>query len=137
MTFTFATNLSTDLAKVRFHIGDTNSDGAYLADETISALLTSEGSVGGAAIACIKYIITQLSSPNYRLDWLSVDNKTAREGFEKLLKDKAQEFGINLSGVTASSTISLPYRRDSYQYSSAGRVDKTDDTNTGSYDGSP
>jgi len=136
MTFTFATDLSTDLALVRFHIGDTNSDGAYLADETITALLTSEGSVGGAVVACIKYIITQLSSPNFRKDWLTVDNEKARIGFENLLKTKAQEFGVSLSGVTASSTISLPYRRDSYQYTDQSRVDSTSD-NTSSYDGSP
>ena len=136
MTFTFATDLSTDLALVRFHIGDTNSDGAYLADETINALVTSEGSVGGAVIACIKYIITQLSSPNYHLDWLTVSNHEARQGFEKLLKDKAQEFGINLSGVTATSMIKLPYRRDSYQYTTSSRTDTTSD-NTDSYDGSP
>ena len=136
MTFTFDTTLSTDLAKVRFHIGDTSSDGAYLADETIIALLTSEGSVAGAVIACIRYIITQLSSPNFRLDWLTVSNEKAREGFEKLLKDKAQELGVNLSGATATSTISLPYRRDSYQYTSSSRTDSTSD-NTDSYDGTP
>src|SRR3990172_4303476 len=105
MTFTFATDLSTNLALIRFHVGDTNSDGAYLADETINALYTLEGSVGAASIACIKYIITQLSSPNFRLDWLTVSNEQARQGFENLLKIKAQEFGVSLSGATASATI--------------------------------
>ena len=115
MTFTFATNLSTDLAKVRFHIGDTNSAGAYLADETINALVTSEGSVGGAVVACIKYIITQLSQPDFRLDWMSVSNAEARKGFQELLKQKAQEFGVTLSGATAAATISLPHRADSLE----------------------
>ena len=137
MTFTFDNTLSTDLAKVRFHCGDTSSDGAYLADETINALVTSEGSVGGAVVACIKYIITQLSSPNFRLDWLTVSNEQARQGFEKLLKDKAQEFGVSLSNVTATSTISLPYRADSYQHSTGTRVDDTDSDETSVYDGSP
>lgn len=136
MTFTFATDLSTDLALVRFHIGDTNSDGAYLADETITALLTTEGSIGGAVVACIKYIIMQLSSPNFRLDWLTVSNEQARAGYETLLKVKAQEFGISLSGVTASSTVSLPYRADSYQYTDQTRENATSD-NASSYDGSP
>ena len=126
MTFTFDAALATDLAKVRFHVGDTNENGAYLADETINALVTSEGSVGGAVVACIKYIITQLSSPDFKQDWLSVSNKEAREGFEKLLKVKAQELGISLSGVTASATISLPYRAVSYQ-----------DTDVSTYDGTP
>lgn len=115
MTFTFATDLSTSLAKVRFHIGDTNTNGAYLADETINALVTSEGSVGGAVIACIKYIITQLSSPDFRLDWMSVSNAEARKGFENLLKQKAQEFGISTTGVTAGSETSFAHRADSYE----------------------
>jgi len=115
MTFTFATNLSTNLALVRFHIGDTNSAGAYLADETITALLTIEGSVGGAVIACIKYIITQLSQPDFRLDWMSVSNAEARKGFETLLKDKAQQFNISISNVSVASDISFAHRADSYE----------------------
>ncbi len=118
MTFTFDPALATDLALVRFNIGDTSEKGAYLADETIDALLTSEGSVGGAVIASIRYILTQLSTPNFKKDWLSVDYKTAREGFETLLKDKAQEFDIKLTrGVSLSSSISSVSRADSYQTS--------------------
>jgi len=134
MTFTFDASLATDLAKTRFHIGDTNEAGAYLQDETINALVTSEGSVGGAVIACLKYIITQLSSPDFKQDWLSVSNKEARQGFENLLKVKAQELGISLSGVTASATISLPYRADSDQYTSTTRQ-ATESNNTSVYDG--
>jgi len=126
MTFTFATNLSTDLALVRFHIGDTNSAGAYLADETITALVTSEGSVGGAVVACIKYIITQLSQPDFRLDWMSVSNAEARKGFQELLKQKAQEFGVTLSGASAASTISLPHRADSEENEDGVYSDEAD-----------
>ncbi|HEY6021341.1 MAG TPA: hypothetical protein VIY48_15990 [Candidatus Paceibacterota bacterium] len=136
MTFTFDASLATDLAKVRFHTGDTHSEGYYLADETINALVTSEGSVGGAVVACLKYIITQLSTPNFRLDWLTVSNEQARDGYEKLLKSKALEFGISLSKVTASSTISLPYRADSYQYTSTTRTVTEDDNDT-MHDGTP
>ena len=112
MTYTFATDLSTDLAKVRFHIGDTNTNSAYLEDATITALITSEGSVGGAVVACIKYIITQLSQPDFRLDWMSVSNAEARKGFESLLKQKAQQFGVT-AYATAASTISHAHRADS------------------------
>ena len=125
-TFTFDNTLATDLAKVRFHIGDVSSAGNYLWDETINALVTSEGSVGGAVVACIKFIITQLSSPDFKQDWMSVSNKEARAGFENLLKVKAQEFGVSLSNATATSTISLPYRADSYQ-----------DSDNNTYDGTP
>jgi hypothetical protein len=115
MTYTFDPTLSTNLALVRFHIGDTAEAGAYLQDETITALLTSTGSVGGAVIASIKYIITQLSQPNFSLDWLSVDPASARAGYENLLKQKAQEFGVSLSSASAVSTISLAHRADSME----------------------
>ena len=126
MAFTFDTSLSTDLALVRFHIGDVDADGYYLADETINALITSQGSVGGAVLACIKFIITQLSKPNFKLDWMSVmDMQEARKGYEGLLVKKAQEFGLSPTGITISSTISLPYRADSGQDSDEDVYDGT------------
>lgn len=116
MAFTFDTSLATDLALVRFHVGDTDTDGYYLADETINALITSQGSVGGATLACIKYIITQLSKPNFKLDWMAVsDMQEARKGYEQLLTKKAQEFGLSPTGITVSGSISMPYRADSGQ----------------------
>jgi hypothetical protein len=124
MTFTFDTSLATDLALVRFHCGDTNSAGHYLEDETITYFLTNYD-VATAVVQCIKYIITQLSTPNFRQDWLTVDNATARAGYETLLKSKALELGVSLSGVTVSSTISLPYRADSYQDSTDSEHDGT------------
>ena len=125
MSFTFSTDLHTDLAKVRFAIGDTNSAGAYLTDETITALITLQGSVGGAVIESIKYIITQLSQPDFRLDWMSVSNAEARKGFEALLKTKAQEYGISLSKLTPASTISNAHRADSYEFDDYDEPDGT------------
>jgi len=136
MTFTFDASLAADLSKVRFHIGDTHPEGYYLEDATITALVASEGSVGGAVIACLKYIITQLSTPNFRLDWLTVSNELARDGYEKLLKVKAIELGVSLTGAVASSTISLPYRADSYQYTSTTR-ETTESDETSIHDGTP
>lgn len=134
-TFTFDNTLASDLALVRFHIGDTEEEGNYLWDETIEALITSEGSVGGAVIACIKYILTQLSSPDFKKDWLEVTKSSARRGFETLLRIKSQEFGISL-GATATASIGKPYRDDSYQYSSTSRTETTDEE-TAVHDGSP
>jgi len=113
MTYTFTENLSTDLAKVRFAIGDTNTSGAYLTDETITALLTSEGSIGGAAVACVKYIIKMLSQPDFKQDWLSVTNGEARKGYEQILKDLEQEYGISANGVTFGTSIEHRFRQDS------------------------
>jgi hypothetical protein len=125
VTFTYDPALSTNVSLVRFHIGDTNESGAFLADETINYLVTTY-SVGEAVVRSIQYIITQLSQPDFKLDWLSISNKEARAGYEKLLKEKAQEFGIRLSKLTPTSTISQPYRADSYQ-----------DSDDAVYDGAP
>jgi len=125
MAFTYDPALSNNVSLVRFHIGDTNEDGAFLADETINYLVTTY-SVGEAVVRSIQYIITQLSQPDFKLDWLSISNKEARAGYEKLLKEKAQEFGIRLSKLTPTSTISQPYRADSYQ-----------DSDDAVYDGAP
>jgi hypothetical protein len=136
MTFTFDTSLGNNISLVRYHIGDTNEDGAYLSDETIDALITIEGSVGGAVISCIKYIITQLSVPEFREDRLSISVGEAIKSYQEKLKEKSQEFGIKTNGITTSSTISLPYRADSYQYTTSTRV-PTESDETGVYDGRP
>lgn len=112
MTFTFDNTLSTNLALVRFEIGDTNEKGHYLEDETITYFLTNN-SVGQAVVSSLEYIITQLSTPDFRLDWMSVTNGQARASFENMLKMKRQKYGI--STVTAASTISHAHRADSYE----------------------
>ncbi len=111
MTFTYNGTLATDLDTVRFWIGDTDEASAWLSDETITALLAAQGSVGGAVIAGIQYIIRKLSTPNFRADWLQVDNATARAGYEKMLAEMRREFG--LAAVTASAVHT--YRFDSDQ----------------------
>lgn len=113
MTYSYNNALSNDVSLVRFHIGDNHTEGHYLEDEEIQYFITA-GSVGSAVIACIKYIITQLSTPNFRKDWLTVSNEQARAGYETLLKQKQQEFGI--SSATATSTISHAHRADSYEH---------------------
>ena len=122
MTTSFAPALTTEKDWLRFHIGDIGPDGWYLQDETITALITEYG-LNTAVIRAIYFIITQLSQPNFRLDWMSVDNASAIDGFMKLLKIKALELGVSLSNVTASAEISLPYRADSYQDSSESTYD--------------
>jgi len=114
MSFTFDNTLSTDLAKVRFEIGDVNSEGHYLEDETITYFLTT--SIGQAVVSCIEHIITQLSIPDFKLDWMSVSNAQARSAFENMLKLKQQKYGIS-SGAVMTCTIKHAHRADSYEYS--------------------
>jgi len=121
MTYSFDASLADDVSLTRFHIGDNSADGYYLEDETIQYFVTA-GSVGSASIECIKYIISQLSQPDFKLDWMSVNNNDkAREGYQNLLDKKVVEFGLPL--YTASSTISQPYRADSKQDSDVGVYD--------------
>jgi len=113
MTYSFDPSLANDVSLVRFHIGDNSDEGHYLDDETIQYFVTASG-VGTAVVRCIQYIITQLSQPDFRKDWLSVSNGEARKGYESLLKTKAQEFSISVSGAVMTSSVSLPFRPDSY-----------------------
>lgn len=53
MTFTYsATDLSTDLAKVRFEVGDTIESEALFTDEEINAKLDGNSVLGAAADLC-------------------------------------------------------------------------------------
>ena len=117
MTFSFDPALADNVSLVRFHIGDTAEDGYYLDDQTIQYFVTADG-VPKAVIKCIRYIISQLSQPDFRQDWLSVNRAEARKGYENLLKAKAQELGVSLTGATAATVTELPYRADSYMTSS-------------------
>ena len=112
MTFSFDENLADDVSLTRFHIGDTDDAGHFLEDETIQYHIDA-GTVGSAVIACIRFIIMQLSRPDFKQDWLSVDNASAKAGYETMLKIKAQEFGIRTSSPATS--IEYPHRADSYE----------------------
>jgi hypothetical protein len=113
MTFSFDATLSNDTDLVRFHIGDTDEDGYFLEDETI-AYWVSQGNSESATIACIRYILSQLSRPNFSLDWLTVSGMAdAKKGYEELLREKEREFGLR--SIVPTSTISQPYRADSLQ----------------------
>jgi hypothetical protein len=110
MAFTYSASLATDLDLVRFYISDTSTEGHYIEDATITYFLTTL-SVGATVIKCIRHIIGLLSVPTFKLDWFDADSKTAREGYEYLLKLRQQEFGIQ--SLTATQTITHTHRADS------------------------
>lgn len=119
MSFTFFPGLTRDVDLVRIEIADTNPDGYFLYDETIDAKLTSEGSVNSAVLACIRLIIAKLSQPGVKLDWLTVDNETARKAYRALLDDKKAEYGVARISASAVHT----YRADSRQTSEPDYTD--------------
>lgn len=94
MTFTYTSDLTNSRDYVRFHTGDTESTEAFLTDEIITSLVATSASNNAAVIAAIRYIILKLSKPNFRADWLQVDNKSAREGYQQMLSEKKREFGL-------------------------------------------
>lgn len=113
MSFSFDASLSDDISLVRFHIGDTDTNGYFVDDETIQYWVNA-GTVESATIACLRFILSQLSRPNFSLDWLTVSGmKEAKEGYEELLREKEREFGLR--SIIPTSTVSQPYRSDSRQ----------------------
>lgn len=111
MTFTYdLSNGFSDLERVRFHIGDTVSSAARFSDEEINAITTEFGSWQAAVIACLEFIVTKLSEPNFRADWLQVDLDTGRKSYEALLERKRLE----LSQADAPYGGKHVFRKDSY-----------------------
>lgn len=111
MTFSYDEDLTDDVDFVRFHTGDVVEGESFLSDEIIASLVTTKGSKEAAVIAGIRHIIQRLSQPNFRADWLQIDNKSAREGYQAMLADKQAEFGLN----TLVGGVVRPYREDSAQ----------------------
>ena len=115
MTFTFGSDLSDDLDFVRFKTGDTVQDESFLTDELITSLLATHDTKEEATIAAVKYIITRLSRPDFKADWLEVKNTTARAGFEKMLAELKAEFGLDaytVDGGLSGENVKT-YRADS------------------------
>ena len=118
MTYTFNPSLADNVSLVRFHTGDNHDDGHFVEDETIRYLLTvNNNDVGLSVVAVLKYIVSQLSQPNFSVGWMNVDNATACTAYKELLIRKAQEFSTTISGVSQAVTVKSVSRSDSYQTS--------------------
>lgn len=107
MSYSYNPFLS-DLDRVRFHIGDTDSTAPRFSDEEIAAILIAEGSWQRAVIACLRALIARLSVPAFRADWLQVDPASARAGYERLLWEKRAEFGF----AALRGSVKRTYRPD-------------------------
>lgn len=109
MTFTFTGDLTDDTQYVRFHSGDTISAESVMTDELIDSLITSAGSKQRAVIEAIQYKIALYSQPNFKADWLQIDNKAAVASLEKLLEEKRALLGVS----RYAATVTHVYRADS------------------------
>ena len=114
MTESYDATLPTDKDWVRFFAADNNSEGMFLADEEIQALINLS-SKEQALIECLDNIIGQLSTPDVKIDWLPVSYAEARKGYEKKLARYEKKYGVS-NGVTFGTvTVSNAWREDSLQ----------------------
>jgi len=113
-TFDPATDGWTDVNRVRWNIGDVNSDRQIFQDELIQAVVTDVGTWQIATIVCIEDIIMQITSnPDLTADWLHVSYKTALDSYQRMLTLKARDLSVPVGQIT--STALYIYRPDSFE----------------------
>lgn len=110
MTATYTPFLR-DSDRVRFHINDTDINTPRFQDEEIDAVIGEAGSWKMAVILLLRNLIMKLSQPDFKADWLSVEHRFAREGYQSMLKDKQAELGLSTTTITARAVHT--YRPDS------------------------
>jgi len=110
VTFTYTpSSTPSDATLVRFHTGQTVEAESFISDEEITMILAQEETWQRAVISVIKFIMARLSQPNFKADWLQIDNKAARDGFAQLLAEKRRELG----GAAITAGVVNTYRVDS------------------------
>lgn len=128
MAFTYVGDGSTDLDKLRFHIGDTTSgsgplpSSGNLTDEELGWLLTSEGSVDKAVAAAMDAVAVRWSS---YADLTVGPRKESYAQIAQAWQDRAARWRED-RGVKSATTGSVGFvtRQDGYSEDySAGDVD--------------
>ena len=115
MTFTYSiTSPYTNLDRVRFALGDTDSTAAKFSDEEINFQISEQTTWQAAVITLLQGLIAKLSIPNFTADWLQVDATTARKDLMWLLQQKRNEYGISQLSVETG----YAWRPDSRQNTS-------------------
>lgn len=105
MTWTFDSSLATDLAKVRLAIGDVITADQLIADETITALLTSEGSVNGAALKCAESLLARFSRDrDKRVGAMSLSGNRG-EFYERLVKQLRRAVSLGAAPFVGGISI--------------------------------
>jgi len=123
MTWTFdEEDISTNLAKVRVTIGDTDSDEELLSDEIINFRLTqASDNVKVAAIACVRDILAKLSRKTDRTGTgFSASRSQKFEQYSALLKELTGDATLvataTLTGGSISERENLRDDDDDYEY---------------------
>lgn len=111
MSFSYVP-FASDKDRVRFHIGDTNSDAPMYSDAEIHGMIAEAGTWQGAVVMALESIIARLAAtPDFTADWLKVDVGSQIEAYQRLLDMKRAEFGLGMIGSEAVHV----YRLDSQQ----------------------
>ena len=107
MSFTYTDTLTTDLDRVRFHIGDTvndsgprPSDGNFT-DEEITGLVTLEGTWQRSVAACFERLAAEWQRyPTFKADGLSLNRSDIAKGYAEQAKIWRLKYG-----GTAGTTV--------------------------------
>ena len=113
MAFTYNIATPDDIARVRYHIQDTDEASAIFSDEEISFVISEEGSYQAAVISLVNSIIAKLShEPDMTADWLTVSWRRSSDAWMKVLGEKRRAFGLGLNIVARGRNV---YRGDTLQ----------------------
>ena len=112
MTLTYAGDLSTDLDKVRFHIGDTAASSGPLpsagnfTDAELNGLLTSAGSVNKAVSAAMAAISARWSSyANITVGPRKEEYAAVSEAWLKRQDAWDKKYGVKLASTASSGWV--------------------------------
>jgi hypothetical protein len=114
VTFTYRGDLSTDLDKVRFYIGDTSDtatggtgvkpDGSNYTDEEINGVIATEGSYQ-AAVSSMAYTLAFAfaSKSNLRVELYSESFSDIADRYQKLGDEWQEKADKQVSGLSVSN----------------------------------
>ena len=118
MTFTYAGDYSTDLAKVRFHIHDVTSGsgpkpaGGNFTDEEITPIITAQGSWQKAVAVLLDTLATAWSQyANTQVGPRREDFAEIAKAFAERAKQWRKDNGISTGTTSGSRTVT---RKDGY-----------------------
>ncbi len=104
MAFTY--DITTSRGRVRFNLSDTDSAAYWFEDAEIDQMLTDEGTVNDATVACLRALMASksLRAKKFSTQGLSYDDTAQLAGIKELLAI----YGANLPTLSAVMPSLLP-----------------------------
>jgi hypothetical protein len=102
MVWTYDGNPTTDIEKVRLHIGDTDTTDQQLNDDEVQLMLTNHGSVEQAALGACDLLIAKYSRrPDKSVGALKISASQIRQGYRELKSALRATFGLQWGAIYA------------------------------------